>query len=187
MIFQSETELATILSSIFPDEDKKEAFLNHYANVYYGKNKSFDFWYGTGNNGKTILFKLFKNAFHEETAHLPSSMLISDIIREKAIYGLNAKIFCIAELNTDERINPESLSKLLDEKTSGTAVIIVNSLEHVSNIEGVNIFNFDSKFVTNPSNVNEFLADKSLLEKIENDRYSNDLRKMLKIKYAANE
>lgn len=170
-----ETDLTNILSSIFPNEENREAFLNHYANIYYGKTKSFDVWYGTGNNGKSVLFKLFQKAFPENTEYLPTPTNFKD-------FRLNAEIFIIPNIDSNEKINPKSLYQFLNTKNCGTVVAVVNSLEQVSNMEGINIINFNSRFVTNPINENEFLIDMSLLDNIRNNKYSKDLRKMLKIR-----
>ncbi len=188
--FETKQELDAIFSSIFPNKIKRDEFLRHYANVYFGNksHKTFHIWYGKGNNGKTLLLDLFKIAFPCKTVCM-SEDSNSDIIDENATQGLNFRLFVIQEVN--DRITNNSLTQLFDNKTQGTILIITNSLifpnSGMNNLESINIenykrFDFESIFTSNCHNPDngEFLIDYCVSEKIKANKYSEELYKLLK-------
>ena len=172
------TELKTIISSIFPNEYQKENFLKHYANVFLGgKNKGFDVWYGKGNNGKTLLFNLFRRTFFEDIADLTYNILIEKMKVEdlRRIFDFDAKVVYISE-NDGTKINKECLTQLLDE--CNTLFIITNTLDILPDFEPKNIFNFESIFSFDPDD-GELLDDRNLNLKLRDSKYSEALLKIL--------
>ena len=163
-------ELNNIISSIFRNDESKEEFLKHYANVFFNQNKGFDVWYGKGNNGKTLLFKLFERTFVKNITFLPGDILRKrpKIERIRKTFNFNVKMCCITE--TNEKINEDCVNDLLRE--CKTILLITNTLDILPENIDANIINFESIFSSNSV----------LFEKLEDPSYCDAFMEILKSK-----
>jgi len=70
-------ELHSFFEKIFPDADVREYFLDHAAEIFIGRNrhKTFQFWTGKGNNGKSITQNIFEQMLGPYSIKLPTSLI----------------------------------------------------------------------------------------------------------------
>lgn len=70
--------LRDFLQKIFPDKEVRDYFLDVSSDIFMGGNrrKLFQIWSGVGNNGKSVVEKLFEDMLGKYAVKLPTSLIV---------------------------------------------------------------------------------------------------------------
>jgi len=191
-------DLKYFIYTIFPDDKMRDYFLSFLSSCLLGVNKEekFRVWIGTGSNGKSKLEELFVSSFGDYCMKFPITLLTgrrnqagstnSEVVKSKG------KRFCYFEEPSEgEKINAGRLKEYTGgDKLEGRGLyekfpiefkpqfklsLLCNDVPDTPPTDTgirrrMEIIEFGSKFVENPTEENEFKIDKSISEKIPNWR-----------------
>lgn len=106
-------------SKIFPDEDLKNYCLSNFARFLSGTNthKQFQFWTGTGNNGKSVCISLLEYVFGQFIMKIPKSMVMGVPTKQGSTNPelcrlKNARIAVIDEVTNNDYLDPGQIKGL---------------------------------------------------------------------------
>ena len=108
------------LTQVFPDDDLRAFFVQEAASFFEGgnKNKCATFWTGVGDNGKSIMSRMFEKVFGPLQIKLPTTTIsgkkpgMGGAWADMARAGGGVRLAVIEEPNKDEHINVGMLKHL---------------------------------------------------------------------------
>lgn len=106
-------------SKIFPDKELRKYCIKNFARILTGKNsfKQFQFWTGTGNNGKSVCINLMEQIFGRMTMKVPKS-LVTGVVQKQGsaspeLYRLkDARLAIIDEVTNNDFLDPGQIKGL---------------------------------------------------------------------------
>jgi P4 family phage/plasmid primase-like protien len=186
-------ELHSFIKSILPNEKVKNYLMKVIATCLNGQtnDEKMYFLIGSGSNGKSKLIELIKLAFGNYYFTLPTTMLTqSKLSIDKAnpvlTLGCNKRLGVFNEPNKKEEINIGTLKELtggdmittrqlyghvIEYKPQFKLFLLCNYLPKIdADDDGtwrrVRVITFESKFVTNPTEENEYKINKNLSDEL---------------------
>lgn len=186
-------EIYTFFSQVLPKEDVRKYVLTLLATFMNGStgNEKFHIWTGSGGNGKSKVIELFESSLGSYCSKLPITVLTQkrpasnsaapEMLRTKGRRFVclqepddNEKIMvgCMKELTGGDKIQARGLYKEpVEFKPQFKMLLTCNHLPTVPSDDGgtwrrIRLVEFESKFVENPVNNNEFPIDTELTEKM---------------------
>ncbi|CCA61450.1 DNA primase [Diadromus pulchellus ascovirus 4a] len=104
---------------IFPDDELREYCLDNFARIITGKNvyKQFQFWTGTGNNGKSVCINLMEAVFGKMSMKTPKSIVMGGQVKQGGAapetYRLkDARLGIIDEVTNNDYLDPGQIKGL---------------------------------------------------------------------------
>lgn len=171
---------------IFPDKELREYNLKNFARFLTGENtfKQFQFWTGTGNNGKSVCINLMEQIFGRMTMKIPKTLITGSSIKHGGatpeLYRLkDARLAIIDEVTNNDFLDPGQIKGLTgNDKLYGRdlyqkskdineiiptffPILITNEIPIIKKPDDatwgrVRLINFESKFKSNPE---QYLKD----------------------------
>lgn len=104
---------------IFPDEQVRKYSLKNIARFFTGKNtfKQFQFWTGTGNNGKSVCISLFEYVFGKFVMKIPKTMVMGVQMKQGGTFPelcrlKNARVAIVDEVTNNDFLDPGQIKGL---------------------------------------------------------------------------
>lgn len=119
-------EIKRLFETLFPNAELRRYFLSINSQLFLGKvQKMFQIWKGTGDNGKSLLEKLFEKLLGDMCAKLPTALITGKRTQSGAaspeLFILNgARLAFLQECTGDEQMN----TGLLKELTGGDSLYV---------------------------------------------------------------
>ena len=186
-------EIEDFMAKIITDDDVRLYMLTLLSSFLQGVNaeEKFRIWTGTGSNGKSKLLELFISSFGDYCIKFPITLLTgkraaSNACTPEIVQAVGKRFGYFDEPNEDERINVGLMKEYtggdkikarglhqapIEFKPQFKLVLLCNDLPKVPpNDEGtwrrLEVAEFKSKFVGNPTEPHEFERDNYLSDKI---------------------
>lgn len=106
-------------NKIFPDPELRSYCLKNFARFFTGKNsfKQFQFWTGTGNNGKSVCIKLMEYMFGRMTMKVPKSIVTGvsnkpGAVNPEVFRLKDSKLAIIDEVTNNDFLDPGQIKGL---------------------------------------------------------------------------
>lgn len=188
-------EVENFISEVLTDNEKREYVLNLLASWLNGKcfDQKFHFWTGTGANGKSTFVELFEDSFGDYASSASHSILTRpkgnssnanpEIAKLKGVRFVHMQepeqddtihAGHMKEMSGGDKIQARQLYKAPFEfKPQFKMVMACNELPSFGGTTDggtwrrVRVCSFESKFVDNPIQPNEFKKDSQLTDKME--------------------
>ncbi len=189
-------EMEYFIQQILPDNDKREYVLKFLASCLSGNvgDEKFYIWTGTGGNGKSKLIEMFDRCMGDYSFKLPVSLLTqkrqaSNQASPELASTRGKRFGVLQEPGESEKLNIGLMKELtggdkiscralfrdqIEFKPQFHLVLACNSLPEIPSQDGgtwrrLRVVEFTSRFVESPdpTNPNEFKADKDLNDKMD--------------------
>lgn len=116
---ENKTFVLDFWKKIFVDDDLREYCMKNFARFLTGKNsfKQFQFWTGSGNNGKSVCINLMEKVFGKMTMKAPKALINGTVQKQGAanpeLYRLkDARLAIFDELTSNDYLDPGQIKGL---------------------------------------------------------------------------
>lgn len=185
--------LKLFLQQVQPNDDQRDYLLTFLGSCLEGVNadESFNIWTGSGGNGKSKINELFLNTIGGYSCKLPITLLTGKRAASNAanpeLMDTKGRRYCymeetndvdqlqvglLKELTGGDKIKARGLYQdFVEFKPQFKMTMLCNELPKVPAFDGgtwrrLRVLEFQSRFVENPKEPNEFLVDTRLAEKM---------------------